>query len=250
MLITLLIIYYAPSASLPLARGSSIRSNSRALPLAVASAAMAGLTLFLLSPTLCPSNLLTILQGTTIPVSLISKIPQILELNRNKEPGNLSAIVVFAQLLGTVARVFTTATETDDMLLLAGFAGATIFNGCVRLPNSMVGRMLSRANSTFIHLPRPRASYPQHHRCPVRHVLERRKGGKGRALGSFSQSQRRQEVRVRIQRVKAACTDKVGLGHYGERWCQMRSHVYTKSLCRGRLSKTLRPTAFGGVSCI
>jgi hypothetical protein len=28
-----------------------------------------------------------------------------------------------------VARVFTTATETDDMLLLAGFAGATIFNG-------------------------------------------------------------------------------------------------------------------------
>lgn len=131
MFITLLIIYYAPSASLPLSGGSSIRSSSRALPLTLAALSMLSLSIFLLSPTFCPPNLLRTLQATTIPISLLSKIPQIAELHRMKETGNLSAIVVFAQLLGTVARVFTTATETDDKLLLAGFAGATIFNGII-----------------------------------------------------------------------------------------------------------------------
>lgn len=133
MLITLLIIYYSPSASRPITGGGAIRTSSstssRVVPLTLATLSMASLALFLLTPSLCSSSLLTLLQGTTIPVSLLSKIPQILELNREKATGNLSAIVVFAQLLGTVARVFTTATETDDLLLLAGFAGATVFNG-------------------------------------------------------------------------------------------------------------------------
>ena len=129
MLITLLIIYYSPSASLPLSGGSSIRSSSKTLPITLATTVMIVTTAFLLSPTLCSADLLTFFQGTTIPISLVSKIPQILELHRNKETGNLSSIVVFAQLLGTIARCFTTATETDDRLLLAGFAGATVFNG-------------------------------------------------------------------------------------------------------------------------
>lgn len=130
-LITLLIIAYAPSRSLPLSSGSSIRTsrNSRVVPVTLASVVMLATTAFLLSPTLCPSHLLSILQATTIPVSLISKIPQMAELHRAKDVGNLSAIVVFMQLLGTIARVFTTMTETDDLLLLAGFGGATVFNG-------------------------------------------------------------------------------------------------------------------------
>lgn len=129
MFITLLIIYYSPAGSLPLSSGSALRSSSKTLPLTIATTTMVLTTAFLLSSTFCSSELLTFFQGTTIPISLISKIPQILELHRNKETGNLSSIVVFAQLLGTIARCFTTATETDDRLLLAGFAGATVFNG-------------------------------------------------------------------------------------------------------------------------
>ncbi|CAO1613285.1 unnamed protein product [Sympodiomycopsis kandeliae] len=131
MLITLLIIYYSPKASSLLSSGSSIRSSSKTLPITFATITMIATTVFLLSPSFCSAQLLTFFQGTTIPISLVSKIPQMLELHKNKETGNLSSIVVFAQLAGTIARVFTTATETDDRLLLAGFLGATIFNGII-----------------------------------------------------------------------------------------------------------------------
>ncbi|CAO1636929.1 unnamed protein product [Parajaminaea phylloscopi] len=133
-LVTLLIIAYAPNRSLPLSSATTpARSprKSRALPLTLATLVMVATTVFLLSPSLCSSSLLSLLQATTIPVSLISKVPQMAELHRAKDVGNLSAIVVFMQLLGTVARVFTTLTETDDWLLLAGFGGATIFNGII-----------------------------------------------------------------------------------------------------------------------
>lgn len=132
-LIALLIIAYAPTRSLPLTGGSSLRTsrNSRVASLMLATFIMAATTAFLLSPSLCSANLLSLLQATTIPVSLISKIPQMAELHREKDVGNLSAIVVFLQLLGTIARVFTTLIETDDWLLLAGFGGAMVFNGII-----------------------------------------------------------------------------------------------------------------------
>jgi len=38
---------------------------------------------------------------------------------------------VFCQLAGTMARVFTTLTETGDRLLFWGFALATIFNAII-----------------------------------------------------------------------------------------------------------------------
>ena len=129
MVITLLIIAYSPISSLPMSSGSSLRTSSnRSLPLIVAGTSMVLLTLFLFTPSLCPSGLLSLLQACTIPISLISKVPQMLELHRRKAPGQLSSIVGFAQLLGTIARVFTTLTETDDQLLFWGFALATIFN--------------------------------------------------------------------------------------------------------------------------
>ena len=40
-------------------------------------------------------------------------------------------LVVFAQLMGTLARVFTTLTETNDHLLFWGFALATVFNAVI-----------------------------------------------------------------------------------------------------------------------
>ncbi|KDN52950.1 mannose-P-dolichol utilization defect 1 protein [Tilletiaria anomala UBC 951] len=130
MVITLLIIAYSPVKSLPASSASATKSR-RSAALLIAATLMALLSLFLFTPSLCSISLLSLLQAMTIPISLMSKVPQILELHRRKAPGQLSSIVVFAQLLGTVARVFTTLTETDDALLFWGFALATVFNAVI-----------------------------------------------------------------------------------------------------------------------
>lgn len=124
MIITLLIIAYSPIST-----GSS--AQARRTRVVVAGALMVALSTFLFSPPLCPSGLLSFLQALTIPISLISKVPQMVELHTRKAPGQLSAIVVVAQLAGTMARVFTTLTETNDSLLFWGFALATIFNAVI-----------------------------------------------------------------------------------------------------------------------
>ncbi len=136
MIITLLIIAYAPSAALPTSLRSSKKSapstpSGRTTPLVFAGSLMLLLAFFLFTPSLCSMSLLSVLQAFTIPISLLSKVPQMLELHRRKAPGQLSSIVVFAQLLGTIARVFTTLTETDDMLLFWGFFLATGFNAVI-----------------------------------------------------------------------------------------------------------------------
>lgn len=90
-----------------------------------------GMSIFLFTPTLCLSSFLALLQASTIPLSLLSKVPQMLELQKRKAPGQLSAVVVFAQFAGTIARIFTSLTETQDALLLWGFGLAAIFNAII-----------------------------------------------------------------------------------------------------------------------
>lgn len=74
-------------------------------------------------------SVLNYLQAATIPLSLSSKIPQILETYRNKSTGQLSAFAVFNYFVGSLARVFTTVQETGDSLIFWGFALATVLNG-------------------------------------------------------------------------------------------------------------------------
>lgn len=69
-----------------------------------------------------------ILQACTIPLSLLSKAPQILENHTNRSTGNLSAFAVFSALLGCLARLFTTKQEVKDPLIFWGFAGAALLN--------------------------------------------------------------------------------------------------------------------------
>ena len=64
----------------------------------------------------------------TIPLGLMSKIPQILDVQRNKSTGQLSAFAVFNYLLGSLLRVGTTLAEVDDALILAGFLGGVVLN--------------------------------------------------------------------------------------------------------------------------
>jgi mannose-P-dolichol utilization defect protein 1 len=72
-----------------------------------------------------------LLQAATIPLSLMSKIPQIMSNHRNKATGNLSAFAVFNALLGCIARLFTTKQEVGDPLIFWSFAGAAAFNAVI-----------------------------------------------------------------------------------------------------------------------
>ncbi|WFD45571.1 hypothetical protein GLX27_000192 [Malassezia furfur] len=134
MIITLLIIAYSPMDTYSrrvttFCRARGITTNT--LYVSVAAVTMVLCSLALAFETAVPPAMLKTLQLFTIPVSLASKVPQMLELHRDKATGQLSVLVVFAQLLGTLARVFTTLTETNDRLLFWGFALATVFNAVI-----------------------------------------------------------------------------------------------------------------------
>ncbi|OLL23578.1 Mannose-P-dolichol utilization defect 1 protein, partial [Neolecta irregularis DAH-3] len=74
------------------------------------------------------SSTLAILQALTIPLNLLSKVPQIASNFKKKSTGQLSAFAVFNYLLGSLARVFTTITEVSDPLVLWGYVLAVVLN--------------------------------------------------------------------------------------------------------------------------
>ncbi|TFK38860.1 hypothetical protein BDQ12DRAFT_650449 [Crucibulum laeve] len=113
-LITLLIIYYAP--------GRGTNKTQRLISASVATIASAVGLYFIPSPTLA------LLQMATLPLSLFSKLPQIRQNSRAQSTGQLSAFAVVSQILGCLARLFTTATEVGDLLVSAGFALALLLN--------------------------------------------------------------------------------------------------------------------------
>ena len=75
-----------------------------------------------------PIDVLSLLQMTTLPLSLFSKLPQIRQNSRSQSTGQLSAFAVISQIAGCLVRLFTTATELGDPLVSAGFALALMLN--------------------------------------------------------------------------------------------------------------------------
>jgi len=114
-IITFLIISYAP------------RSTNKEIKLAVATLSTIASSIILYT---LPSQTLALLQLSTLPLSLFSKLPQIRQNSRSQSTGQLSAFAIIAQIAGCLARLFTTATEVGDKLVSAGFALALILN-CV-----------------------------------------------------------------------------------------------------------------------
>ena len=113
VVITLLIISYAPSLS----------SKGTKLLVGVISTIVCSVVLCTLAP-----DTLSLLQLSTLPLSLFSKLPQIRQNARSQSTGQLSTIAVAAQIAGCAARLFTNATETGDNLLAAGFVLALLLN--------------------------------------------------------------------------------------------------------------------------
>lgn len=126
MIILLLVIAYTADV-----RTGRVDPAAHSNKITIAAVLMGIGSLALATPSIIPAQTLTFLQACTIPISLASKVPQMAELHREKSRGQLSSFVVFAQLLGTIARIFTTMTETDDKLLLWGFGLAGVFNAVI-----------------------------------------------------------------------------------------------------------------------
>jgi mannose-P-dolichol utilization defect 1 len=116
-IITHLIIHY-PSPSLRRAQNT----QTRLIIASLASIACA-IALYVL-----PTDILALLQFATLPLSVFSKLPQIRQNSRAQSTGQLSAFAVISQILGCLARLFTTATEVGDKLVAAGFALALLLN--------------------------------------------------------------------------------------------------------------------------
>ncbi|KAL8277194.1 hypothetical protein RQP46_010367 [Phenoliferia psychrophenolica] len=103
-------------------------SSSRALLLVAFSAFFSLAAGSLLSPSL-PLPSLQLLAAACIPLSLASKVPQILSNFSSGSTGQLSAFLVFNSLAGCLARVFTVLTESGgDPVLLWGFIIAAALN--------------------------------------------------------------------------------------------------------------------------
>ncbi|GAA5883240.1 hypothetical protein JCM1840_005035 [Sporobolomyces johnsonii] len=137
-ILIVLISVYSPRSAL-----------ARLLPLTLLFSALA---YSLSSSSLVPSALLSTLQTLTIPISLSSKLPQILTNHRLGSTGQLSAFLVFNSLAGCLARVFTTQTETNDPVLFWGFASAAALNAIIAL------QMLAYWNHRDVELVQKRAS--------------------------------------------------------------------------------------------
>jgi len=117
--ITLLIIVYTPSRALT---GKS-NNNYQSLFFTCLITLAGAVALYSI-----PTDVLSLLQMTTLPLSLFSKIPQIRQNSRSQSTGQLSAFAVISQIVGCLARLFTTATEVGDSLVSAGFALALVLN--------------------------------------------------------------------------------------------------------------------------
>ncbi len=117
--ITILIIYF-PSTALRRGR-ANIAGAFIAVLAIVASSALLLAT---------PEPTLKLLQAATVPLGVLSKLPQITTNYRARSTGQLSVIAVGSQIAGCLARLFTTATEVGDTMLFLGFAVALVLN-CV-----------------------------------------------------------------------------------------------------------------------
>jgi mannose-P-dolichol utilization defect protein 1 len=84
--------------------------------------------LVIFNPKIISNSLLQILQTSTIGITIASRLPQIITNYKHRSTGELSALTVFFQCAGSLARVFTTIQEVDDYVVMAGNLIASTLN--------------------------------------------------------------------------------------------------------------------------
>ncbi|KAJ3200107.1 hypothetical protein HDU83_007644 [Entophlyctis luteolus] len=76
-----------------------------------------------------PADVFISLQWASIVISTASKLPQIHANYSAGTTGQLSAITVALQFLGTAVRIFTTLREVKDQIVLVSYLISTVLNG-------------------------------------------------------------------------------------------------------------------------
>lgn len=80
-----------------------------------------------------PTSVILGLNGIQLILSLISKLNQTYLNYSNSSTGNLSAITLWLQFLGCVARIFTSIQETGDFTLILTYILISLANGILVL---------------------------------------------------------------------------------------------------------------------
>ncbi|CEL92013.1 unnamed protein product [Vitrella brassicaformis CCMP3155] len=80
-----------------------------------------------------PHSALPILGFAPTPISVASRLPQIVRNLRQGHTGELSLLTMGMQAAGNAARVFTTVTQIDDWVVLTGHVTALCLNGTLLL---------------------------------------------------------------------------------------------------------------------
>eukprot|EP01102_Stenamoeba_stenopodia_P019658 TRINITY_DN7473_c0_g1_i1.p1 TRINITY_DN7473_c0_g1~~TRINITY_DN7473_c0_g1_i1.p1 ORF type:complete len:269 (-),score=77.08 TRINITY_DN7473_c0_g1_i1:194-907(-) len=82
---------------------------------------------------LVPDTVLTQLQALVVPLSVSSRVPQIISNFKTKNTGSLSFISFFLTFAGALARVFTTLKLVSDTIVLVGYILSCVLNGLITL---------------------------------------------------------------------------------------------------------------------
>ncbi|CAN8177291.1 unnamed protein product [Coccothraustes coccothraustes] len=82
----------------------------------------------LVSP-LTPLSFVTALQALNLPIIILSRLIQIVTNARQGHTGQLSGVSTGLLFGGALARIFTSLTETGDLLLASTFAASATCNG-------------------------------------------------------------------------------------------------------------------------
>lgn len=82
----------------------------------------------LLIPNYISNEQLSILQAATIPITALSRLPQIFQVWSTGSAGQLSSISLFLVMAGSLARLYTAVAEVKDPILLIGYASTALLN--------------------------------------------------------------------------------------------------------------------------
>lgn len=82
---------------------------------------------------ICPPRVIATLQILNIPIGILAKIPQIKRNQALRSTAHLSQVTIFANVIGSAIRVFTTASNfkkgrSRDSVLLAGYLTSFALN--------------------------------------------------------------------------------------------------------------------------
>lgn len=129
--IILLIEYYNARSKLASASGNDDTKIQQSLQQLVRPAATIAAAIIFLTK-VAPEPVILTLQMASIPISILSKIPQIRQNQRLQRASHLSEVTVGANWLGSLIRVFTTVQDFDklgrDKVLLAGYGLSFVLN--------------------------------------------------------------------------------------------------------------------------